>query len=73
MVHGNTVQYIRKNRVNRLELVFPSLKSDKQLHGAAQGLSYLRDCAGLTYGDLEEVSFLSSRDRFLIPFLTFNR
>jgi len=43
----------------------PSLKCDKQLHGAAQGLSYLHDCAGLTHGDLKGVGFSSTRDRFL--------
>ena len=51
----------------------PSLKSNEQLHGTAQGLSYLRDCADLRHGNLEEVSFLSSRDRFLIHLPTFNR
>jgi len=77
MTRGNIMEYIRKNQVNRLELVrgptvpaTPFTEVRKQLHGAAQGLSYLHDCAGLTHGDLKGVSVSLPRDRF---FLTFNR
>ena len=42
----------------------PSLKYDKQLYGAAQGLRYLHG-ANLIHGDLKGVSVYSSRDRFL--------
>ena len=78
MAHGNVVEYIRKNHVNRLELVrgctlsppLLSLRCNKQLHGAAQGLEYLHG-ASLTHGDLKGVSFSSSRNK--LPFLTFNR
>ena len=40
-----------------------SLKCDKQLHGAAQGLKYLHD-ANLIHGDLKGVSVFPSRNRF---------
>jgi len=72
MFHGNIMQYIRRNHVNRLELVRSStistallLRCDKQLHGAAQGLSYLHECVGLAHGDLKGVGFSSFRNRSL--------
>ena len=77
MAHGNVMEYIGKNHVNRLELVraftvlaLLSLRYDEQLYGAAQGLEYLHG-ASLTHGDLKGVSSSSSRDKFL--FLTFIR
>ena len=67
MMHGNIMEFIRKNHVNRLELVrystvlvTPFTEMREQLHGAAQGLSYLHDCAGLTHGDLKGVSVFAS-------------
>jgi len=61
------MEYIRKNQVNRLELVrgftflaTPFTEMRKQLHGAAQGLSYLHDRVGLTHGDLKGVSVFAS-------------
>ena len=67
MTHGNIMEFIKKNNVNRLELVrgstvlaAPFTEMRGQLHGAAQGLSYLHDCAGLTHGDLKGVSVFAS-------------
>jgi len=71
MAHGNIMEYIRKNHVNRLELVrafavpttsFTEMSS--KLHGAAQGLKYLHR-ANLVHGDVKGVSVSSSRERFL--------
>jgi len=71
MEHGNIMQYIGKTHVNRLELVrgfrfpkIPSVKFDKQLHGAANGLKYLHS-ASLVHGDLKGVGVSSLRDIFL--------
>ncbi|KAF9644344.1 kinase-like protein [Thelephora ganbajun] len=49
MAHGNIMEYIKKNHVNRLDL----------LHGAAQGLKYLHN-AGLIHGDLKGANVLIS-------------
>ncbi|KAF9645811.1 kinase-like protein [Thelephora ganbajun] len=51
MTHGNIMEYIRKNPVNRLEL----------LHGAARGLEYLHG-ANLIHGDLKGANILMSND-----------
>ncbi|KAF9644384.1 kinase-like protein [Thelephora ganbajun] len=51
MVHGNIMQYIRRNATNRLEL----------LYGAVQGLKYLHD-ANLTHGDLKGANILMTND-----------
>jgi len=69
MSHGNIMEYIKKNSVNRLELVrgftFPTIsfaKIREQLHGAAQGLKYLHG-ASLVHGDLKGVGLFSFRDK----------
>jgi len=51
MVHGNIMDYIKKNHANRLEL----------LHGAAQGLKYLHGFKA-THGDLKGANILVSND-----------
>ena len=65
------MEYIRKNEVNRLELVrrlafplFLVLKLLPQLQGAAEGLEYLHG-ASLIHGDLKGVGICSFHDRFL--------
>ena len=77
MAHGNIMEFIGKNHVNRLELVrdlaFPAAsftKMQRQLHGAARGLEYLHS-ANLTHGDLKGVSISPIHDG--APFLMFNR
>jgi serine/threonine protein kinase len=77
MAHGNIIEYIKNNHVNRLELVrdFTSpttsfIKMQRQLHGAAQGLKYLHG-SGLTHGDLKGVGVSSFHDRFF--FFTLKR
>jgi len=68
MAHGNIMDFIRNNHVNRLELVcdlpFHTIlftKTRQQLSGAAQGLKYLHG-ASLTHGDLKGVSASSFYD-----------
>ncbi|KAF9789222.1 kinase-like domain-containing protein [Thelephora terrestris] len=51
MIHGNIMEYIERNHVNRLEL----------LHGAAQGLKYIHG-VGLVHGDLKGANILMSND-----------
>ena len=77
MAHGNIMEFIGENHVNRLELVrglaFPAVsftKTQRQLHGAAQGLKYLHS-ANLTHGDLKGVSISPVHGG--IPFLMSNR
>jgi len=87
MAHGNIMEYIRNNHANRLELVrgfaAPATsftKMSQKLYGAAQGLSYLHDYAGLTHGDIKGVritllhsyspSLISSRQIFTCPTTT---
>jgi len=65
MAHGNIMDFIRNNHINRLELVrdlaFHTIlftKTRQQLSGAAQGLEYLHG-ASLTHGDLKGVGVSS--------------
>jgi len=84
MAHGNIMEFIKNNCVNRLGLVrgftapaTPFTETRVQLHGAAQGLSYLHDCASLAHGDIKGVSInlfhnyssplISSRQTFTCP------
>lgn len=66
MKHGNIMEYIAHNHVNRLQLVrhlaFSTtllMELSQQLHGAGQGLEYLHG-ASLTHGDIKGVNTPSS-------------
>ena len=85
MAHGNIMEYIRKNHVNRLELVCclsphtSSTYMSQQLHEAAQGLNYLHR-GGVVHGNIKGVritllhsyssSLISSSQVFTYPTTT---
>jgi len=69
MLHGNIMEYIKNNDVNKLDLVrgiavpvTSFTNTRRQLHGAAQGLKYLHG-ARLAHGDLKGVGAFPFRDR----------
>jgi len=68
MSHGNLIEYIKNNHVNKVDLVrgfatpaTSSTNARPQLHGAAQGLKYLHG-ARLAHGDLKGVGAFPFRD-----------
>ena len=68
MKHGNIMEYVKNNHVNKLDLVcdvaFPVtsvIKIRRQLHGVAKGLKYLHG-ARIPHGDLKGVGTSLFRD-----------